>query len=318
MRPIFNYGLFVTWTSFEGKRPPPADTNEENEVGGTVADEIAAIENEVGDLPSDVDDCLEGSEYLRGLAADFASESGDAVNCEGKTAKEALTDALRGACSETDNRRAAGHFADIEGDDWIDRDASFKNHENANCAFQEMLGSSDGLMCDAFSSYIGGSSKLDLFFYVGNTGTSNGTTDLVTTASGREAVAITLSNTFASEASQIEITKVILHELVHADLLHQVKTEPLDQLRENNPSMMYYYDNYGSNWQHEYMANQYRGSLEFSLRSQFGPSVSDWQLRGLVWNGLHRTDAFKAQSEVKESDFTVIDSQLRSLSYECD
>ena len=103
-----------------GNRPPPADTDEENEVGGTVSDEIAAIENKVGNLPPDVDDCLEGSEYLRGLATDFASEYGDAVNCQGKTAKEALTEALRGACSETDNRRAAGHFADIEGDDWID------------------------------------------------------------------------------------------------------------------------------------------------------------------------------------------------------
>ena len=303
--------------------PPPPDTDEENNTddGWTTAKEVG---RDLG-LTDDEIECLGQHSTMANIISEAYNDYAGATSCSGKRGRYAIKDAAKAALASCppDGRAAAGAISkalrdELGGTDWIARDASFKNNRNANCALQNMIGSTDGLLCNVFSTYVGGASDFDLFFYVGNTGTSSGITDLVTTGSGREAVAITIGSDFAAKASQVEITKVILHELLHADLTRLVKTKSPDQLRSSNPTMMYYYDNFGSEWQHEYMANSYRSSIEHSLKSQFGSRVTGWQLRVLVWNGLHRTDAFRKQSEVREADFVKVNEELRSVTYDCD
>ncbi len=107
----------------------------------------------------------------------------------------------------------------------------------------------------------------------------------------------------------LSVARTLMHELIHAEMYRkllslanqgdlnysgwsiQEQRSYVNSIRNNFPGIYDYYRRYVKNWQHEQMAQHYRGQIEQGLR-QFDNSKPQSLYNTLAWVGLQNTAAW--------------------------
>ncbi len=198
--------------------------------------------------------------------------------------------------------------------DFIRLDESFVSNEKMNCVWNSILNSNNDIMCTTLSNFFG-SSSYDIDFYVQDF-PANPAQATTTTSDQGGGFVTQFNQDYVNEACPVELLETILHEAIHAEILRRQFTYTLAEQEQLFPEMMLYLtDPSLSDWQHEYMANEWFDSLLEAVINFYPSGFTLDQYEAIVWGGLHETNAFEQNSGMTE---TELDNKIDLIRTNCD
>ena len=203
---------------------------------------------------------------------------------------------------------------ELEKEDWILLDNSFSSNSIINCVWQKIIESDNELMCSTINNFYG-PTKFNINLYVQDLNGQNGVTNIL--PSGNFSISIDID--FINEACTIEMLETILHEAIHAEILRRQNTYTIAELEQMYPEMMIYFNDPNiSDFQHEYMANEWFDTLLNAVKEFYPNGYTEEQYQAIAWSGLHNTDAFDEGSGMTASQLTSILDDLREDCKPCE
>ena len=160
--------------------------------------------------------------------------------------------------------------------------SGIEDHERLLCIFKNMTQSRPCLWSEVAIPRFFGLSGIDLEFFHSNLVDRNGTTKVELNSSDPK-IRIGIDTEYANSACAWEVTRTLLHEIIHAELAAYAKSKGEDYLDYAEHFEFYRND---KSLGHNAMADLYRGRISESLKSVFGEIYTEEQYQAMAWTGL--------------------------------
>jgi hypothetical protein len=183
-------------------------------------------------------------------------------------------------------------------DDYIDK---YISDNRIMCLWNLLQYSDNPVFCDNISPFAG-KTKMNMSVYSDGSdyfiGGQRGITDYF---NGQ--VKIVINHDYFKNKCDVLILGNLIHESFHAAILNiQKNTHILGWTFDNYPRLKEYFDLYGKEWDHEYMAGPYLEELKSSLKL-IAPGFTDFEYEAIFMTGFSNTKKWKDLPEWKQIQY---------------
>lgn len=193
-----------------------------------------------------------------------------------------------------------------------------QNNPTANCVYNKLKSAS--LLKNLLTAFVGSSQYNITYKIVDNLLSPNGEQSYGRCQDKNGTMIVTINSYYFGKVAPVAIAKTILHESVHANIYQKVASVGgLNNLTADNFERLFaYYQTYGADYHHPYIAVTYVPVLAESLLRFDGGRYSLDYYEALSWSGLHETWEYQNMTQTQKNEIERKVNEINSGIKTCD